>query len=411
MPSAQAAHPAPSRRALVAVAAMLYYQGFTMAINGVAAPWIAQSFHLTDSGIAALYAWIALSSFGALCLSRLADRAGRRRVLMGCMSATPLCALGAALARDLRLFAIFEIGLYACIGATISGSVVMLAEELPVHGRARGQGLGGLATNLGGGLCVILMPLLDARGWSWRWLLGISAAWILAVPLLRKLLPESTRWETAKREGKTRASRIYDVFSPPYRPRSVPMLASFFLTTIASTAFGSWTYFHSVTVAGLSPSATSALIVAGGAVGLLGFPLGAWAAERFGRVPTVVCFGLLVAIGTVAFYWGPPREFFAPAVWLGSSYAWSSTAANAATVGANAAATELFPTALRGTMIGWFAVAGAAGALVSQSTIASLAEIAGGLSTVVGYLSMLLIPSVLIFGTWIEETRGAELHT
>jgi MFS family permease len=97
----QAVPTARTRQLLVVIFGMLAYQGFTMSINGVGAPWIARSFNLEQSGIATLYAWISVSAIGALILSRLADRVGRRRVLLGCMAATPLCALGAALAISL----------------------------------------------------------------------------------------------------------------------------------------------------------------------------------------------------------------------------------------------------------------------------------------------------------------------
>jgi MFS family permease len=54
------------------------YQGFTMGINGTASPWIAADFNLNQSGIARLFAWIALASIGALILTGIADRRGRR---------------------------------------------------------------------------------------------------------------------------------------------------------------------------------------------------------------------------------------------------------------------------------------------------------------------------------------------
>src|SRR5882757_3475062 len=82
------ASPEVVRRTIVGTCAMLWYQGFTMAINGIGAPWIAKSFALSESGIAKMYAWISVSAIGALILSRCADRLGRRRVLMWCMTAT-----------------------------------------------------------------------------------------------------------------------------------------------------------------------------------------------------------------------------------------------------------------------------------------------------------------------------------
>ncbi len=79
------------------------------------------------------------------------------------------------------------------------------------------------------------------------------------------------------------------------------------------------------------------------------------------------------------------------------------------TVASNAAVTELFPTALRGTMIGWFALTGAGGALAAETTIALLAGRMGGLSIVTGWLSLLGIPAASLFGAMIQETRGLSL--
>lgn len=153
VPASPAAEAVTSRRrTVVIIATMLGYQGYTMTINSTGAPWIAATFGLSQSGIAGMYTWIALSALGALVLSRLVDRVGRRRVLFWCMLATPLCAFGASQAPSPLVYVLFEIPMYACIGATVSGSVVMLAEELPIEKRARGQSVAGLSIGLGAGL-------------------------------------------------------------------------------------------------------------------------------------------------------------------------------------------------------------------------------------------------------------------
>src|SRR6516162_1166032 len=84
-------------RARAAMLALLAYQGFVLATNGVAAPWMMHGFALDQRGIARLFAVTSLSALGAFLLARLADRVGRRAVLIACATATPLCALGAAL--------------------------------------------------------------------------------------------------------------------------------------------------------------------------------------------------------------------------------------------------------------------------------------------------------------------------
>jgi MFS family permease len=143
---------------------------------------------------------------------------------------------------------------------------------------------------------------------------------------------------------------------------------------------------------------------------LLGLVGGAWSAERFGRVPTVAAAGLLLASGGVFFYWGPPEGVTLPAVWLGAGFCWFMIAVNAWMVGGNSAATELFPTTMRTTMIGWLALVQAIASLSCQAIIAVAAEATGGLSAVVGYIALLALPSAVIFALTIEETRGLSLE-
>ncbi len=398
------------RATVMAILAMLFYQGFAVSIVGIASPWIGKSFNLDGAGIARLFAWISASSLGALALSRMIDRFGRRRMILWCLAAMPLCSIGAAVSTNLIAFTAFQIGLFAFVGAAGSGCIVMLSETLAIERRARGQSMGGIAGALGAALCVILMPLFVSRGWSWRWMLVIAAAGIAILPTMAWMLPESTRWQLADAEGITAQSHFYDVFQPLYRRRSITMIVCALMAAISSTAAGSFIYYHAVSVAGLSAGAASTMTLVGGGIGLLGFPFGAWSAERFGRVPTVVCFGIFITAGHLWFYWGPPAHFAWPLLWLATGFFWFSVCDNAGTVASNAAATELFPTALRGTMIGWFALVSAVGSIISNAAVAALAHKMGGLSIVVGALSIVGIPAAILFGLLIDETRGMSLE-
>ena len=79
-------------------------------------------------------------------------------------------------------------------------------------------------------------------------------------------------------------------------------------------------------------------------------------------------------------------------------------------MGGNSLATELFPTAIRGAMMGWYALINAAAAISAQTLIAVLAARLGGLSIVVGYLSLLTIPGAIIVALFLPETRGLSLE-
>jgi len=154
----------------------------------------------------------------------------------------------------------------------------------------------------------------------------------------------------------------------------------------------------------------STLVVAGMGVGMLGFPIGALTSERYGRVPTVTYVGGAAWLGALAFYWGPPRDLTWPMIWLLVSYCWFKMASGVMTVGANSAATELFPTALRTTMMGWQAIMAAVFSMITQILIAALIGPLGGLTKAVRYFALLGIPSAIIFGLFIDETRGLSLE-
>jgi MFS family permease len=401
----------PSSRGLVrSVARVLAFSGFTMAINGIGAPWIAKSFHLGESGIAGLFAWISISAIGALGLSRMIDRVGRRRMVLVCIAGTAVSALAAALATNIAAFTVCEIALYAFIGAAVSGCIVILAEQLAIEERARGQSWGGLGMGLGGGLCLLTMPIVASHH-SWRWMLvtasamGVGALWLAA-----RVIPESGRWQRAAASGTTSASNFYDVFGQLYRRRTITILVCSFLGNVAAVAASGWAYFHLVSVVKLAPGAASVLMLIGGGVGMLGFPLAALGCERYGRIPTIFVAGMMTGLGALAFYWGPPVHLGLSWLWIEVTYCFFTAGLSAGQVGGNSLATELFPTAIRGAMMGWFALIGAAAAISAQTLIAVLAARHGGLSIVVGYLSLLAIPNAIIVALLLPETRGLSLE-
>jgi MFS family permease len=392
------------------IARVLVFNGFTMSINGVGAPWIAKSFHLGESGIAGLYAWISLSAIGALALSRMIDRVGRRRMVLVCTAGTAVSALAAALATNIAMFVVCEIALYAFIGATVSGCVVILAEELAIAERARGQSWGGLGMGLGGGLCLVAMPMMASR-YSWRSMLVVASA--MGFVVLWKaagVIPESGRWQRAAASGTTSASNFYDAFGKLYRRRAITILFCSLLGTISAVAASSWGYFHLVSVVGIVPGTASLLMLIGGGAGMLGFPLAARGCERYGRIPTIFVAGMMTSLGALAFYWGPPAHLPLRWLWIELTYCCFTAGLSAAQVGGNSLGTELFPTAIRGAMMGWFSLIGAVASVSAQALIAVFAARLGGLSIVVGYLSLLAIPNAIIVALLLPETRGLSLE-
>jgi putative MFS transporter len=376
----------------------------------VASPWIAKSFALDQAKLAELFAWMSLSAFLALFLARLADRVGRRRIILLSLVLVPVCAAGAAVARHPVAFALFEILISGLLGGSVSSAIVLLAEELPAEQRARGQAFAASASAVGGVLGYIVIPFLLQWGYSWRWLLAPCVAGIVLVVPLMRMLPIDSRWARQASSKAVSGSRFYNIFHPLYRRRAITLLVCAALDTIAGSAVNGWLYFYVVSIVGLSPQKASSVIVAGMVLGMLGFPAGAWTSDRFGRVPTVMYVGGAAWLGALAFYWGPPNGVSWPLIWLLAAYCWFKIASGVMTVGANSAATELFPAGLRTTMIGWQGITAAAFSMLAQVMIATLVGPLGGLTRVICYLALLGIPSAVIFGAFIDETRGLPLE-
>lgn len=394
---------------IAAIVLLLIYQGYTLSVSGVAAPWIGKSFHLSEPALARLFAWMSVSAFGSMMLARLADKVGRRRIILSSLLLAPVFALGAALAPVPSLFGAFQVAISALLGGSVSSATVMLAEHLPVNQRARGQAFGAAASAIGGVLGYVVIPFLLKWGYSWEWLFAPSVAGIGLVPIIARMLPVERRWSDEASAGPVTGSYFYDIFHPLYRRRSVTLLICTALDTVAGTAVNGWLYFEAVSILGLSPDKASTLVVLGMGIGMIGFPVGAWTSERFGRVPTVTFIGGAGWFGALAFYWMPEAVSF-PFLWLAVAYCWFKVASAVMTVAANSAATELFPATLRTTMVGWQMITGAVFSMLAQMAIAALLEPLGGLTMVIRYFALLGIPSAILFGLLIDETRGLPLE-
>jgi MFS family permease/lysophospholipase L1-like esterase len=383
-----------NRGGQLVVLTVLAFQGLSLAINGVAAPWMMRSFGLDQAGIAGLFGWISVSAIGAFLLARQADRLGRRRVLVWAIAAESIAAVGAALSPTPLLFAMFDIVLQSAAGAAVACSVVWFSEQSGSRERARGQGLVGLALVLGSGPCIVLMPILARTVISWRALFLMAAAVAALMPWVLRLVKDAEQPTMRTTAAAPHGGSTFLVW---------PIIASTVLSTMATASVEPWRFFHMVNVAGLLPADASLLLIAAGVASLIGFPIGARASDRLGRVAAVAGFIVVMSTAITWTFWGPPRGASRPALWLGGGFALVALAGNAITVAANTALTELVPATERATIFGSLYLAGALGRVASQVIVALLAPL--GVSTVVGGLATLGLPSAAVFG-WSLRARG-----
>ena len=387
----------------IVVLAALAFQGFTLAINGIAAPWMMQGFGIDEAGIARAFGWISLSAFGAFALARHADRVGRRPVIIGSIAVGCVSALGAALAHALIVFMLFDVLLLSAAGAAMASSVVWIAESSAREDRAANQGLAGLALFLGSGPCALLMPWLARTEISWRALLWLSASQILLVPFLLRLSAKEVDW-SGPAPARQPDARVH-LFDRAHRSRATALIVTGILSTVATGGVESWRYFHIVRGVGFTPAVASALLVAAGITAVAGFTLGAIASDRLGRARSVAGFQVVMCCAIAWSFWGPPGGSPHPWLWLAGGFTIAAVTGNAITVAANTTISELFPPTLRATMFGVLYLAGAIGRVAAQVLVAVAAPRVGGVSIAVGCLALVGLPAAAIFLWAIPETR------
>jgi AAHS family 4-hydroxybenzoate transporter-like MFS transporter len=178
--------------AFAVLAACLVLDGFDVQAMGYAAPALARAWGLPSASLGPVFgAGLAGLFVGSLALGVLADRIGRRPVLLGATAAFGLFTLLTALARTMpELLAVrFLAGLG--LGAIMPNATALVGEYAPRRSRVATMMI---VTNgfmvgavLGGFLSAWLVP---AHGWRAPFLAGGVAPLVLLVPMAR-WLPES----------------------------------------------------------------------------------------------------------------------------------------------------------------------------------------------------------------------------
>jgi MFS family permease len=150
----------------------------------------ADASQLADAQIA-----VRIGAFAALAVAALADRRGRRRVLLiSTVLAIAFTATG-AFAPNLLAITVSQ-GLARAFSAAVGIVVaVMATEEVPADARAGSLSVLALAAGLGGGGVVTMLWINALSPSAWRFLYLLPLPFLATVPWLARRLPETRRFE------------------------------------------------------------------------------------------------------------------------------------------------------------------------------------------------------------------------
>jgi MFS family permease len=381
------------RRTLLWAGLAVVLTAFDGSVLVLALPAISRDFNANTPALSDLGSVLALGSLGALPLSALADRFGRRRLIAAGVLGFSAANFASAFAPSLAVLAILR--LVAVCFEILVGSVTtaLIVEEAPVGRRGQAVSVLALLSGLGAGITVVAYPVLAPH---WRWLFLAGGVGVLLAPLIWLRLPEGSTWMGVR----VSASALRLLFSAPWLRRILVFAAvSALLSVLLEPAGLFYTLFASSSLH-LTPAGISTLIVVSGAAGATAYVAGGFLTDRFGRRGPAIVLTLATAIATSLSF------ATATAGFLVGNVLWS-VFASASTPVFGAWSAELFPTRARATAEATTAVAAAVGSIAGLQVVGLFAQQAGlgkaiawsGLAAVAGAL--------LLFG--LPETKQAPL--
>ncbi len=368
-------------------------------------------------------------TIGAVVAGFLGDRYGRRFTYQFNLIVFGLASFAAAAAptMDWLIAARFVMGLG--LGAEIVVGYSTMTEFVPPASRGRWMAFMAFLVVAGFPATSIISTLV-IPSFGWRPMFVIAGVGALIVWYLRKNLPESPRWleangRTAEAEALMQAIEreasggkplpppapalpepqytFASLFSPALLPRLI--VGSVVLITVNTLIFGfvNWlpTFFGQQGI-GITRSLTYTMVLAGGS--LVGCALGAWAADQFGRKPTIIAASLLsIAAGAIYPY------MVEPALLLGVGFVLIVGIYVLTAVLYGVYTTELFPTEVRLRANGLCNMLGRGATVVSPFIVLALFK-SYGVHGVLGLMIGLLILQIVVVAIWGIETNRRRLE-
>jgi MFS family permease len=352
----------------------------------------------TDLGIG--LAIIRLASLGSLPLIGLADRFGRRTMLLVTLSLGLALTVAAAASPGYWSFVvIFAVG-RPLLSATNALTQVAAAEQTSSRHRASAVAVTAAGYGVGAGLIAIVHSLASGA-LGFRGIVALAAVPLVAVPFMARRLEEPDRFRVAESASAALRPRpVWGAVGPRFRRRLLVVGVAAFAISVITGPATSFVFLYAQNVLHQHGYVTAAMVVGAGLSGLLGLLAGRWLADHVGRRPTACVAMVVMALCSVLTYGGSSA-----ALVLG--YILGVMAGSVLGPSAGALLTELFPTSVRASVAGWWVVAGVLGAGVGLLVFGSLADAGHGF-LFAGLVTFLPVSLAAGLFWCVPETRGRE---
>jgi len=312
-------------------------------------PQVQTGLAIPEQQIATIGGTVRLGMVATIFVTALADRLGRRRMLLGATAIQCLLTAASGLASTPDQYLLLQTLARLFVGAGFTLGAVVIIEEF--RSDQRGFGIGALSAlgALGYAAAIGLYAPLDwlPEDWiadGWRLLHVFGALPLLVLPSLARRLQETSRFDSLAAVATARLP-LRSLLDTHGRRIAALGVFSFAMEVVAWPAF-TLVSKHLRDVHAFDSADVSLVILIGGLVGIGGNLVAGQLGDRFGRKPMGV--GMLALLGAATGLLYAAGGSWATVAWAG--FVFALTGSN---VVLTALSSELFPTSARSTAAGF----------------------------------------------------------
>lgn len=393
----------PYQRRLFALMSLAtFFEGFDTRLASLMLPQLGAEFGADQSELFGALSTLGLGALFGFVPLRLADRFGRRPMLLVSIGGYTVLCLATAASRTLAEFTFCQFFARLFMVTEVALAFVVLSEEMPPERRGRLNGLLGGVAAAGAVVPALLLPLAIELGVGWRGLYALGGSLVVLLPFYVTTLREPAAFRSLppRRLG-DEWRELRRLASGSYRGRLVAAvcvwLAIDFWNACAMFSFS----FFAQTERGWTTDDIAFWFTAAGVLQFASYAAGGWLMDRLGRRPTVIGYLGLASVASGIAYLGE-----GPLVAVGylAMSALGGMWAVAQTISA-----ELFPTELRATAGGLaHNLIGRLGMFLGPRAVGALAVSygTGDAVALLGLAHLVALPLLLVL---LPETRGTAL--
>lgn len=392
---------------ILLLAGVVMFEGFDISATSVILPYVSKDFGVAATGMGNAMALIATGSIAAWLLLRLADRFGRRPLLLLAAAGFSLGSLATMLAVDVASFTAIQFVTRALLVTQMAMAYMILSESLPPRLRGRANGLLGAMGSFGAALPFLAIGPALASPLGWRLIFLIGATPLLLMPLLLWKLRETPVWLAARAAGglprSSAIGELRQLVEPGLRRSFIAMSVLWVIINFTSSISSLFFTFYVVNERGWPATDFAKIAPFGLAGAFLGYILAGFLADTIGRRWTMCLFMALLGLCTLTCY---------------SSTSWLAIAASfiglQAVLGVWVVAytinSELFPTELRAAANGWcHNLIGRWGVVVAPAMLGALSAHLGSIGQAASLLGLGAWVAIPLIWFLIPETRARPL--